>query len=48
MDRAARCVKAAPGHVGVQGEPSPDRKETMARGIGKPTARKLRAKAREE
>lgn len=36
MDRAARCMKAAPGHGGVQDEPIPDRKETAARGTGKP------------
>lgn len=36
MDRAARCVKAAPGHSGVQDELIPDTKETAARGIGKP------------
>lgn len=35
MDRAARCMKAAPGHSGVQDEPIPDKKVTAARGIGK-------------
>jgi hypothetical protein len=45
MDRAARCVKAAPGHGGVQNEPMPDRKETMARIIGKRAAMKLRTKS---
>jgi hypothetical protein len=45
MDRAARCVKAAPGHVGVQGESIPDRKETMVRIVCKRAARKLQMKA---
>lgn len=35
MDRAARCMMAAPGHGGVQDESIPDKKEKAARSIGK-------------
>jgi hypothetical protein len=31
MDRAARCMAAAPGHAGVDDEPIPDKKEIEAR-----------------
>lgn len=45
MDRAARCRSAAPGHVGVQGEPIPDRKETAARIVIANPATNTRMKA---
>jgi hypothetical protein len=45
MDRAARCRSGAPGHVGVQGEPIPDKKEAASRSIVASTQQRTRMKA---